>query len=152
MTHALGNVVLNLPQPPTCAGSYKQPSVEISAYYNVWDLNDANVTTITTTQVVFYEQEAAAAAVAASMNTTTEDSAGLPIQVPLRLDLGQVLDSNLVVFYVNIKCYTGPLTLSRREHYYVRDGLRWNNMGWRPPVLDPLRRGSAAYNKWILGR
>lgn len=152
VAHALGNVVLNVPQPPACAGSYKQPSVEVFAYYNVWNLNEANLTTVTTTRFVSYEQEPAAAIIGASMNTTTEDGAGLSIQVPLRLDLGQVLDGNWVGFYVRIKCYAGPLTLSRRDHYYVRNGLRWDNLGWRPPVLEPLSRGSAAYNKWILGR
>ncbi|KAK8017130.1 hypothetical protein PG991_008206 [Apiospora marii] len=152
VTHALGNVVLNVPQPPACAGSYKQLSVDVSAYYNAWDIGESNVTTTTTTQFVSYEQKSVAAVVAAGMNTTTEDSTGLPIQVPLHLDLGRVLDGNRVFFHVNLRCHAGPLTLSRRDHYYVRDGLRWNNVGWRPPVLEPLSRDSAAWNKWILRR
>ncbi|KAK7936577.1 uncharacterized protein PG986_015015 [Apiospora aurea] len=70
----------------------------------------------------------------------------MPIQVPLRLDLGQVLDGNQVSFHVSIQCQAGPLTFSRREHHYLRSGLVWNSLSWRPPVLDPLDdgRGSPA--------
>ncbi|KAK7961248.1 hypothetical protein PG988_012462 [Apiospora saccharicola] len=155
VAHALNNVVLNVPQPPACFGGYKQMSVDISAHYKGWDLNDSSeIASMPLTHSVIYTQEAGAAVVAASTgNTTTDNRVGLPpIQVPLRLDLAQVLATNLVVFYVNIRCSAGPITLSRRNHYYLRDGVRWNNVGWRPLVLDPLSRGSAVYKKWVLGR
>ncbi|KAK8108362.1 hypothetical protein PG984_014163 [Apiospora sp. TS-2023a] len=153
--HALNNVVLNVPQPPACIGGYKQISVDISAHYKGWDLNESiDIASMPLTHSVIYTQEAGAAVVAASTGNTTADNRvdWPPIQVPLRLDLGQVLDSNLVIFYVNIRCSAGPITLSRRNHYYLRDGVRWNSLGWRPVALDPLSRGSADYNKWILGR
>ncbi|KAK8076775.1 hypothetical protein PG994_004047 [Apiospora phragmitis] len=137
-THALNNGVLNVPQPPACAGPYKQLSVGISAYYNVWGLDESHDNRATPTQSVHYLHRAAAD-LAARINTTTSP-AETTIQLPFTLCLDfpdQILSSSPISFHVHIKCQAGPLTLSRRDHHYLRSGFSWQNLIWRPPVLDP---------------
>ncbi|KAK8007910.1 hypothetical protein PG989_001900 [Apiospora arundinis] len=139
--HTLSTVVLNVPRPRACFGPYKQLSVDISSHYigpfhKVADLDTSHRgdPVLTITQSVQYLQEATAAA--ASLNTTTATPlSDKPIQVPLEI---QPLPSGSthVNFHVSVKCQAGPLTLSRRDHYYLRsDGLYWQSH-----VLDPVDR------------
>ncbi|KAK6823012.1 hypothetical protein PG987_014557 [Apiospora arundinis] len=139
--HTLSTVVLNVPRPRACFGPYKQLSVDISSHYigpfhKVADLDTSHHgdPVLTITQSVQYLQEATAAT--ASLNTTTATPlSDKPIQVPLEI---QPLPSGSthVNFHVSVKCQAGPLTLSRRDHYYLRnDGLYWQSH-----VLDPVDR------------
>lgn len=140
LVNAKANVVLNVPRPAACAGPYKQLSVDISAYYNSrWDkVTNPDRPPFANpkpafTRSVHYLQEAAA--VASSINTTASHPHA-PLQVSLQIDFGQVLLGSQVSFHVNMKCQAGPLTLSRRDYYYLLGDGQWN---WRIPVLDPVR-------------